>query len=125
MLLLNDEQFAEGIIGGLASIFVLYFYRKQEKHKGNLFVVILVSWAIFWYIRKIGMNLYKQEKKDFDSTFSMSRIKRLLTTLSIPLLVYFFLIRGRKLPFKKLTRFSARDLGLLSFMVILGFLVYP
>jgi len=123
MLLLSDNEFAEGIIGGLASIFVLYFYRKQERHKGNLFIIILVSWAIFWYIRKIGMNLYKQEKKDFNSTFSKDRIKRLLITLSIPVLVYFFLIRGRRLPFKKLTRFSVRDLGLLAFMGIMGFLV--
>ena len=127
MKILSDDEFAEGIVGGFSFLVAIYFFQKQEKHHGNLLVIVLVSWACFWYIRKMGMNLYKQHKKEnkiSDKTLDipMGKGKIILTILAM---IYFFFIKGKKISFHKITRFSIRDLGLLLFLFIVGFFIYP
>ena len=65
MLLLNDDQFMEGIIGGFGWIVAVYFIRQSmnKRKKINIANLGLVTWAIWWYIRKIGMNIYNYRKK--------------------------------------------------------------
>ena len=62
MKILSDDEFFEGVLGGFSFLVANHIFQKQEKHRGNLIVIIIVSWACFWYIRKMGMNLYKQHK---------------------------------------------------------------
>ena len=64
MKILSDEEFFEGILGGFSFLVANYFFKKQEINKGNLLVIVMLSWTCFWYIRKSGMNLYRQYKKE-------------------------------------------------------------
>jgi hypothetical protein len=127
MKILSDDEFFEGVLGGFAFLVANFIFQKQERGKGNLLVIIIVSWACFWYIRKIGMNLYKQHKKEnkiSDKTLDipMGKGKIILIILAM---IYFFFIKGKKISFRKITRFSIRDLGLLLFLFIGGFFIYP
>ena len=129
MLILTDGEFFEGILGGIGSLAALYFFQKQERKSGNLFVILVISWAIYWYIRKIGMNIYNQQKKYSkieDSEFSISNGRKhgYIVILFMVAFIYFFLLRNR-VPIKKISRFSQRDVFLLSLLVLLGFFVYP
>ena len=65
MKLLTDNEFFEGILGGFGWIIAIYYIKHSLKQGGqaNFALVGLVSWAILWYIRKVGMNLYKDGKK--------------------------------------------------------------
>ena len=131
MKILSDDEFVEGMIGGFAFLVTIYFFQKQEQNKGNLLVIVLVSWACFWYIRKMGMNLYKQHKKDNKIPDKSLNIPfeggktRLVVILTILVMIYFFFIKGKKISFHKITRFSIRDLGLLLFLFIIGFFMNP
>lgn len=129
MLILTDGEFFEGILGGIGSLAALYFFQKQERKSGNLFVILVISWAIYWYIRKIGMNIYNQQKKYSkieDSEFSISNGRKhgYIVILFMVAFIYFFLLRNR-VPIKKISRFSQRDVFLLSLLFLLGFFVYP
>ena len=79
----------------------------------------------------MGMNLYKQHKKDNkipDKSLSLpieGGKHRLIIMLIVLTMIYFFFIKGRKISFQKITRFSIRDLGLLLFVFIVGFFIYP
>jgi len=131
MKILSDDEFFEGVLGGFSFLVANHIFQKQEKHRGNLIVIIIVSWACFWYIRKMGMNLYKQHKKDNkipDKSLSLpieGGKHRLIIMLIVLAMIYFFFIKGRKISFQKITRFSIRDLGLLLFVFIVGFFIYP
>jgi len=129
MLILTDGEFFEGILGGIGSLAALYFFQKQERKSGNLFVILIMSWAIYWYIRKVGMNIYKQQKKYSkieDSEFSISNGRKhgYLVILFMVAFIYLFLLRDR-VPIKKISRFSQRDFFLISLLILLGFFVYP
>jgi len=131
MKILSDDEFFEGVLGGFSFLVANHIFQKQEKHRGNLIVIIIVSWACFWYIRKIGMNLYKHHKKDNKISNKSLDIPteggntRLIVMLAILAMIYLFLIKGKKISFHKISRFSIRDLGLLLFVFIVGFFIYP
>ena len=131
MKILSDDEFFEGVLGGFSFLVANHIFQKQEKHRGNLIVIIIVSWACFWYIRKMGMNLYKQYKKDNKIPDKSLNIPfeggktRLVVILTILVMIYFFFIKGKKISFHKITRFSIRDLGLLLFLFIIGFFLNP
>ena len=131
MKILSDDEFFEGVLGGFSFLVANHIFQKQEKHRGNLIVIIIVSWACFWYIRKIGMNLYKHHKKDNKISNKSLDIPteggntRLIVMLAILAMIYLFLIKGKKISFQKISRFSIRDLGLLLFVFIIGFFIYP
>lgn len=131
MKILSDDEFFEGVLGGFSFLVANHIFQKQEKHRGNLIVIIIVSWACFWYIRKIGMNLYKHHKKDNKISNKSLDIPteggntRLIVMLAILAMIYLFFIKGKKISFQKISRFSIRDLGLLLFVFIIGFFIYP
>ena len=111
MKILSDDEFFEGVLGGFSFLVANHIFQKQEKHRGNLIVIIIVSWACFWYIRKIGMNLYKHHKKDNKISNKSLDIPteggntRLIVILAILAMIYLFLIKGKKISFHKISRF--------------------
>lgn len=62
MLVLKDDEFFEGILGGCGWIIAMYYFKERFK-SGNTLVTGFVSWGLLWYIRKVGMNLYRGYKK--------------------------------------------------------------
>ena len=132
MKLLTDDEFFEGLIGGFASLIAFYFLKKLTHFKSNLIIGTLETWCIFWWIRKIGMNLYKQEKKYLgirNSTFSInipgeSIHHHIFTNFFILFLIYFFILRHSKIPWKKITRLAHHDSLFLLVLLVMGWLVY-
>jgi len=129
MKILTDDEFFEGILRGIGSLAAIYFFQKQERKSGNLLIVLIISWAIYWYIRKIGMNIYKQQKKYSkiqNTNFSIDdgRKHGYIVIAAIVAFIYFFLLRNR-IPIKKIIRFSRRDFFLVGLIILLGFFVYP
>ena len=131
MKILSDDEFFEGMLGGFSFLVANYFFKKQEMNKGNILVVIILSWACFWYIRKVGMNLYRQHKKDnniSDKSLNIplpGKSAKILVILTMLIMIYLLFIKGKKIPYKKIYRFSIRDLGLLLFLFIIGFFLNP
>ena len=131
MKILSDEEFFEGILGGFSFLVANYFFKKQEINKGNLLVIVMLSWTCFWYIRKSGMNLYRQYKKE--NNISDKKLDFpigggngiLFATITILIMIYFFLIKNKKIPYRKILRFSIRDLSLLLFLFIIGIFLNP
>jgi len=62
MLILNDEQIIEGILGGFGWLLMMYEMKKVLRGRANMYTTSIFAWTFFWYIRKIGMNLYKDLK---------------------------------------------------------------
>jgi len=131
MKILSDEEFFEGILGGFSFLVANYFFKKQEINKGNLLVIVMLSWTCFWYIRKSGMNLYRQYKKE--NNISDKKLDFpigggngiLFAIITILIMIYLFLIKDKKIPYRKVLRFSIRDLGLLLFLFITGVFLNP
>lgn len=67
MLIINDEELLEGLVGGFGWILAFFYlrngYYKHYLNGTNLALVGLVSWCFLWYIRKISINLYREYKK--------------------------------------------------------------
>jgi len=62
VLILNDTQIVEGIIG--ATGVFLAGIAKTKLKLSSAFSTAIVGFCIVWYIRKIYMNVYAQLKKD-------------------------------------------------------------
>tara|TARA_Y100000588_G_C14197680_1_gene900974 strand:- start:834 stop:1241 length:408 start_codon:yes stop_codon:yes gene_type:complete len=132
MIVLTDNEFMEGILGGLASIAAIHFFQKEEKKTGNLLILLIISWAIFWYIRKIGINLYKAEKKERkikDKHLSLNvgdwgKSIRTLIIIAGGLFIWFGLVKGNGPNLNKILRISLRDIILIAFMFLIGGLIY-
>ena len=60
ILLINDEQLVEGLIGafGTATNSLIFKYI----FKLNTFLSILLAWIFTWFLRKIVINSYKTYK---------------------------------------------------------------
>ena len=60
ILLINDEQLVEGLIGafGTATNSIIFKYM----FKLNTFLSILLAWIFTWFLRKIVINFYKSYK---------------------------------------------------------------
>ena len=122
MLLLTDNQFVEGIIGGFSTFVIMELFEKKIKKQNNLFIVVLICWALFWFIRKIGINLYKQIKQKYNiknHTFELS-IQNVFSIL-LSLLCVFIIRHKQSLYFKQLT---IVDYTLLCIIFVIGFFVY-
>ena len=59
--LLTDEHFVEGILGGLGTISDLTI--KGAVPGVNPVILATIGFMSVWFIRKIGMSLYKEQKK--------------------------------------------------------------
>ena len=134
MLLLTDEQFVEGIYGGIASLIIRELFVKQYKKKNNLFIIVTLSWTVFWFTRKIGNNIYKQMKetyniknKNFELNFKNKKLDLnmknfLIVIISIIILKYVLLIRIVKIP--KLKKIGTIELNLIFFTLLIFYFVF-
>ena len=56
-LFLNDEEFFEGILGGLGWIISIHYFRQAIQ--GDPIIIGVITWMILWFTRKIGMRIYR------------------------------------------------------------------
>ena len=135
MILLTDNEFFEGVLGGIGWIIAMYYVKHslQKKGKANFALVGLVSWSILWYIRKIGMRLYKDGKKiikfkdrDFNSDHlgKSTLYQHFFINIFFLVLIYFLIIRKAPMKTYKLMKLSGADVPLLAFLALTGILVF-
>jgi len=136
MLLMNDEEFWEGIVGGLGWIFAIFFIRnglyKYKFKKSNFAMVGAVTFAFWWFIRKVGMNLYRQwkkleniEKRELKIPIRDEKTIHIFLFLFLFYLIYYVLIvRITPESAEIAMRFSKTELPLLLFIIPITILVY-
>jgi len=61
ILLIDDAQIIEGIIGGFGTAFSSILFKRYLKL--SMFLAIFLAWMITWFLRKIIINLYNEFKK--------------------------------------------------------------
>lgn len=136
MLLMNDEEFWEGIIGGLGWVFAIFFIRnglyKYKFKKSNVAIAGAVTFAFWWFIRKVGMNLYRQwkkleniEKRELKIPIRDQKTIHIFLFLALFYLIYYVLIvRITPESAEIAMRFSKTELPLLLFIITISILVY-
>ena len=134
MLVINDEQFMEGIIGALGWVIAVFYIRNgMYKHRiknSNMAIVGGLTWAIMWFIRKIGGNLYKNIKKQNkiqDKNFRLpidSTKNIIISFLILFVLLYFIVFRYTKKSNKLLFFLNYYEIPLISFVVIFGIFIF-
>ena len=136
MLILNDNQFFEGLLGGigwLVSMFYIKNYLRQGLQGTNPAIVGIVTWALLWYIRKIGMNLYikyKQGSKTPNKELNVDIETNLSNILYLTLLgfaIFYFLIikKSSSLTTARVDQLPSQlTFPLVIILSILGFFIY-
>lgn len=136
MLIINDDQFIEGIFGGLGRVLGYYFiresyYKKDGKYIGNPLFVLSITWALVWYIRKVGMNLYKQHKllykqknKNFNYPFGPLTKQNLIILMLFFNFCFLILVLNAPNSLRKILTWNNIDLPLIIFIVIIAICVY-
>ena len=135
MLLLTDDEFFEGLLGGFAWIIAMYYVKHSLKEGGeaNFALVGLVSWALLWYIRKVGMNLYRDGKKtikfkdkdfDLDHLGKSTMTHHLFINVFFLILIYFIIIRNAPIKTSNIMKLSRADVPLFGFLIVTGLLVF-
>jgi amino acid transporter len=90
------------------------------------------SWGIFYSIRKIGMNVYRHLKFEYDlpdKHFKLKvpnpKIKYILITLLTFLLVLFIVFSNRaKSSMDIFKKFDGKEIPVIIYFILLGYLVY-
>ena len=62
--LLNDNQYFEGFMGALGTMVSFFVFRKIFDLNTNMGIVLGLTFISTWLIRKMGMSIYYQVKKD-------------------------------------------------------------
>jgi len=62
--LLNDNQYFEGFVGALGTMVSFFVFRKIFDLNTNMGIVLGLTFISTWLIRKMGMSIYNQVKKD-------------------------------------------------------------
>ena len=132
MLILKDKEFVEGIIGGIGWIISVLFIRKGFTNNVNTFLLSFISWALLWYIRKIGINLYNQYKKihsieDTNLSLNITYSKQNLIIISLVLICSLFgLIQLFKKPLLEVSKYgkSPKEELIIIFIMILFYLLF-
>ena len=62
--LLNDNQYFEGFMGALGTMVSFFVFRKIFDLNKNMGIVLGLTFISTWLIRKMGMSIYYQVKKD-------------------------------------------------------------
>tara|TARA_B100001059_G_C17734883_1_gene528287 strand:+ start:480 stop:917 length:438 start_codon:yes stop_codon:yes gene_type:complete len=135
MIILNDTEFAEALIGGFGWIIAVFFitnglYKKYDTV--NIALIGGLSWGILWSIRKIGMNIYRYIKnnrniknKEFRLPIQNPPVKyviiAVLTFLLLSMIVLSNMAPGSA---KILKRFDGKEIPIIIYFIILGYLVY-
>ena len=136
MLILNDNQFFEGIVGGLGFIVSMFYIKRQLKDQ-NVLITSIVCWSILWIIRKISMNFYVKMKDHYKKSFPGFEIN--VSDKNVPLFIissvvltalFFYVTVIHKAPLKIVDKLLARPdriksvFPLVVMLAILGFIVY-
>jgi hypothetical protein len=61
ILLIDDTQIIEGIIGGFGTAFSSLLFKRYLKV--SMFLAIVLAWMLTWFLRKIIVNVYSEYKK--------------------------------------------------------------
>lgn len=61
ILLIDDTQIIEGIIGGLGTAFSSLLLIRYLKV--SMFLAIVLTWMLTWFLRKIIVNVYTDYKR--------------------------------------------------------------
>lgn len=61
ILLIDDTQIIEGIIGGLGTAFSSLLFKRYLKV--SMFLAIVLAWMLTWFLRKIIVNVYTDYKR--------------------------------------------------------------
>ena len=67
MLLLNDNELLEGIIGAFGFLLIQMILSKINLNKH---LEMFFAWMFVWYLRKIANNIYNQQFKNKGSRLS-------------------------------------------------------
>jgi len=59
---ISEEQLVEGVLG--ATAFVLFIVYLRQYVEWNIALEGFVAWTLFWWMRKVGVNIYKKYKFD-------------------------------------------------------------
>uniref|UniRef100_A0A6C0JBN3 Uncharacterized protein n=1 Tax=viral metagenome TaxID=1070528 RepID=A0A6C0JBN3_9ZZZZ len=57
---ITEEQIVEGVLG--ASAFVIFFIYLREYVQWSVALESFVAWTLFWWMRKVGVTLYRKYK---------------------------------------------------------------
>lgn len=117
--ILNDEQFVEGLLGGLAWLICIYQFKNFITDGGNPVLSGILTWTLWWYFRKIGVNLYLDYKKS--NRWKDDQIKLNMNPNLIMILFILFLSANLIIGFSTETSFGFKDL-LLVFIIVTIFL---
>lgn len=105
MLIITDDELLEGLIGGIGWLLAVFYLRngfyKYKLNGTNLALIGIVAWCFWWYIRKIGLNLYREYKKTKNESTKKIEIKGitnkplfiLLFILIFAIIFYLFIIQ--------------------------------
>ena len=136
MIIITDNEFFEGLLGGFAWIIAVFYIRnamylfKKEKKTSNIALIGAISWAILWIIRKIGMNLYKNykqltNKEDITIKLPFNSITHILYLLIFVFtILYIFVFRHTPKSNKIIMRTSSYDIPMITFIFVGTFFVY-
>ena len=135
MIILNDTEFAEALIGGFGWIVAIFFIRNGLYKKYDTINIALIgglSWGILWSIRKIGMNIYRYIKnnrniknKEFRLPIQNPPVKYvIIAVLTFLLLLMIVLSNMAPGSAKILKRFDGKEIPVIIYFIILGYLVY-
>jgi len=96
VVILNDDHFVEGILGGIGAFFAVAI--KEIVPNINPLILATIGFMSIWYIRKIGMNLYKEHKKinEIKSSNIELNINPLLLALAI-LMTLLYIVKPKNI----------------------------
>ena len=53
---ITEYEIVEGILGAIGFVFFSMFLREYVEM--NIFLEGLIAWTCFWWLRKVGLNVY-------------------------------------------------------------------
>ena len=119
MIILNDTEFAEALIGGFGWIVAIFFIRNGLYKKYDTVNIALIgglSWGILWSIRKT---------KEFRLPIQNPPVKYvIIAVLTFLLLLMIVLSTMAPGSAKLLKRFDGKEIPVIIYFIILGYLVY-
>ena len=137
VLILNDEEVLEGLVGGIGSVLGVLYYKNTFKNSENVIILSIIGWMIVWFLRKLIMRLYRKFKKinknHFDKKKYGLEVKNFLNMnelifhgsiiTTILVIFYFIFIHNTSIDdtFKSLDKYSTYHILPVIIIVILTF----
>jgi hypothetical protein len=118
--LLTDEHFVEGILGGLGAFLAISV--KQVVPNVNPLLLATIGFMSVWFIRKIGMNLYKEQKKRQGRGVSSLNVNAHPGVLAGALLVTLFYLLRPSAAMKNLK--STGSMVWIAMLLSLGYAIF-